>query len=230
MTTCTQMKPSLSSAITKTTTRSSNFQQELRTSWICACRCISSSSCYRTQGLKHALHHNPLGVEFKTKIPDFLKNYMRNRFGSVLQEVEYDGSHSNCRWKSKTKQLNEKQIAAIADMDRYGLGNKYMGKAALGVTGKYKYRKGEKPWFLFETKPEYSEQHVREHTWRVKYMSPEFLSNYFQKAMSSSTFTQKDQEAFADRQKCSHPDQYRIPQFLLNHPLGPCRQSTFKDG
>ena len=33
----------------------------------------------------------PFGVEFKTKIPTSLEDYMRNRFRSVLQEIEYDG-------------------------------------------------------------------------------------------------------------------------------------------
>ena len=124
---------------------------------------------------------------------------------------------------------SEKQVAALAEIDKYGLGNRFMGKVTIDVSGNYKYRTGEKPWIHYENKPEYSEQPVREHTWRVKYMSEEFLRNYFAKAMGSSTFTRADQKDFAKRQKCSHPEQYSIPQFILNHPMGQSRQSTFKD-
>ena len=47
--------------------------------------------------------------------------------------------------------------------------------------------------------------------------------------MGSSTFTKADQEDFAERQKVNHPGKYKIPQFMLNHPMGDSRQSTFKD-
>ena len=154
---------------------------------------------------------------------------MRNRFGAVLQGIQYDGTHSNFKLKYKDKLLNEKQVAAVAEIDKYGLGNRFMGKATIDVSGKYKYRRGEKPWFHYENKPEYSEQPVRENTWRVKYMSEEFLRNYFAKAMGSSTFTSADQRDFAKRQKVSHPGEYSIPQFILNHPMGQSRQSTFKN-
>ena len=60
-------------------------------------------------------------------------------------------------------------------------------------------------------------------------MSDDFLQNYVAKAMGSSTFTSTDQEDFAKRQKVSHPGEHRIPQFMLNHPMGQSRQSTFKN-
>ena len=154
---------------------------------------------------------------------------MRNRFGAVLQGIQYDGTHSNFKWKYKDKLVNEKQVAAVAEIDKYGLGNRFMGKATIDVSGKYKYRRGENPWFHCENKPGYSEQPVRENTWRVKYMSEEFLRNYFAKAMGSSTFTRTDQKAFAKRQECRHLEKYSIPQFILNHSMGQFRQSSFKD-
>ena len=104
-----------------------------------------------------------------------------------------------------------------------------MGKVAIHVDRNYKYRPGERPWFYYENGQEYSEQQVEEHTWRVKYLSGEFLRNYIEKAIGSSTFTRKDQEEFSKRQNFSHPALYSIPQFILNHPMGAFRQSSFKD-
>ena len=59
-------------------------------------------------------------------------------------------------------------------------------------------------------------------------MSPEFLKNYFEKAMGTKTFTEQDKDLFASRHKCKHPDEYRIPQFILNQPMGPQECITFK--
>ena len=130
---------------------------------------------------------------------------------------------------TKNKLLDEKHMAAVAEIDMYGLGNRSMGKATIDVSGNYKYRRGEKPWFRYENKQGYREQPVRGNSWRVKYMSKEFLRNYCAKAMGSSTCTGADQRDFAKRQKVSHPGEYSIPQFILNHPMGQSRQSTFKN-
>ena len=69
---------------------------------------------------------------------------------------------------------------------------------------------------------------VLEHSWRVKYLSAEFLQNYFDKAMGS-TFTRRDQEEFLKRQNFTNPATYSIPQFILNHRMGTFRQSSFRD-
>ena len=60
-------------------------------------------------------------------------------------------------------------------------------------------------------------------------MSPEFLRNYFEKAMGAKTVTEQDKTDFTDRQNCKHPDEYRIPQFILDQPMGPKDYKIFED-
>ena len=60
-------------------------------------------------------------------------------------------------------------------------------------------------------------------------MSPEFLRNYFEKAMGTKKFTEQDKTDFTNRQNWKHPDEYRIPQFILNQPMGPKDCKTFSD-
>ena len=108
----------------------------------------------------------PFEVEFKTEIPSLSIDYMQSHFRAVLQEIQCEGPHANFKWKNGELLLNDKQVEALVAIDRYGLGNRFMGKVAINVDRNYKYRPGERPWFHYENTQEYSEQQVGEH-WRI---------------------------------------------------------------
>ena len=154
---------------------------------------------------------------------------MRLRFQKVEQAISYDGKDANFKWKYNDKLLNEKQVTSVAKIAKYGIGNGSKGTAWIDMGRNYNYTLGEQPWIIVEDNQQHVEN-VLEHEWRVQYMSPEFLKNYFEKAMGTKTFTEQDKTLFTSRHKCEHPDEYRIPQFILNQPMGPQECKTFKDG
>ena len=144
--------------------------------------------------------------------------------------ISYEGKDPNFKWKYTDKLLNEKQVTSVAKIAKYGFGNQSKGTAwiNMGRNNNYNYMEGEHPWII----DKYNQQHVEtvlEHEWRVQYMSPEFLKNYFEKAIGAKNFSEEDKALFVDRQKCQHPEEYCIPQFILNRPMGPQECTRFKD-
>ena len=225
---CTPQMSSLSSVITRTGTILSNIHQKLYINSIFACRCISSIFMLQDATVLPCPASNPFEVEFQTEIPTFLIDYMRHRFHAVLQEIHWDGSQPNFKWTSRHLFLKDAQVQELAVIVRFGLGNRSVGKAEINVDHGYRYRPGDRPWFHYNDGPDYSNQPVLEHSWRIKYLCAEFLRNYFDKAMGS-TFKRRDQEEFLKRQKFTNPTTYSMPQFILNHGMGQFRQSSFRD-
>ena len=204
-----------------------SIHQELYINSIFVCRCISSFLLQNATVLPCAASQ-PFCVEFQTQIPRFLIDYMRNRFDTVLQDIEWEGSRPNFKWKDRHLFLNVTQVEELAAIVKYGLGNRSMGKAVINVDRGYRYQPGQRPWFHYIDGSDYSDQPVLKHSWRVKYLSAEFLQNYFDKAMGS-TFIRRDQEEFLKRQNFTNPATYSIPQFILNGRMGTFRQSSSRD-
>ena len=68
---------------------------------------------------------SPFGRQFKTKIPEFLVDYMRPRFQQVERDIVYNVSNANYKWMFNDKALNDNQVAQITKIARCGIGNAY---------------------------------------------------------------------------------------------------------
>ena len=170
---------------------------------------------------------SPFGRRFKTRIPEYLVDYMRPRFQQVEREIVYNVTNANYTWMFNDKPLNDKMVVQITKLARYGIGNAYKKEAWIDRSGGYQYQAGEKPWVCIENEDEHVED-VLEHEWRVHYISPEFLRSKFEKTMGTETFTEEDKDHFVSRQMCNHPADYHIPRLILNHPMEPPEGKKFK--
>ena len=152
---------------------------------------------------------------------------MRPCFQEVERAIAHDGTNPNFKWKFNDKFLNEKQVAHVTKIAKYGIGNAYKAEAWVEMSKYHTYTPGEKPSVRIADEEQHIDD-VSEHEWRVQDMSPESLRKYFDKTMGTKTFTKEDKDHFVNRHKCDHPEEYHIPQFMLNQPMGPEGSKKFK--
>ena len=98
------------------------------------------------------------------------------------------------------------EVACLAQICAYGVGNRDMGKAVIDRRHNCKYSPGEKPYFLYGRKPQNSSiiaSYTTHHVWWVKYISKEVLFKIYNKAEAIAHTRRKIvYEATAFRASC----------------------------
>ena len=97
-----------------------------------------------------------------------------------------------------------------------------MGNISIHRNGAYKYKVGEAPCFKYNDGPGYEDvdkRFIKKHTWRVKYLTPKFLLNVFDRCMSAKC-TSEERDDYLNRQQASHPAEHKVPHLMLNHKVG----------
>ena len=89
----------------------------------------------------------PLHVQFHTDIPHHLKGYALSSFRKVVQSVKYQAGETNYTWACGQAELMDSGVEVLAQISKYGLGHRKMGRAQINRDGGYKYAQGENHGF-----------------------------------------------------------------------------------
>ena len=126
------------------------------------------------------------------------------------------------RWCIGDKTFTEAEVEHIMAVSSHAWGRKSMGKVETRHQG-YKSKNGDCPWLDYPQDSAYTDRSTcynGEHKWRVKYVSPNFLGNFLQRA-TLYKFAQEDRTKFALRiGQVDHPVAYQKPNFITESPHG----------